>query len=126
MLFFETQTLPVNEIPHRAVADDDATFTELHDQATQREVGLARHARKYPFALPGEQNRTLAAHRFGRRRASRAEPLRPLHNARNTDTERIGNDAARQAVADGANNTLTKIERVRSNHAGWPPLQPAW
>lgn len=53
-----------------------------------------------------------------------ALPLRPLHDTRYADAERLGNGTAALPALNCCNHTLAKIQRIRSNHAGWPPTSP--
>src|SRR5262249_55147183 len=64
-LFFETQLLGMDEVPHRSVVDLKAPLGKLADQPAQREVSFLDPAKKPNPVRPRDRLRFVPAHRAG-------------------------------------------------------------
>src|SRR5437660_9621141 len=87
-LFFEADPLVLEEVPDREVAHLDPALGQLRCQRPQREVRLLRKPRQKPVTFAGKRIGSPAPDLVCRRTPGRAEALRPLHHARDTDLER--------------------------------------
>jgi hypothetical protein len=114
--FFEADPFVLEEVPDRVVAHLDPTLRQLRRDNLQRDVRLLGQPRQKPGPLACQRVGPPPAHLVGRRASGRAEPLRPLHNARNADLERLRNRSAGLSCRHRLNHTLAQIQRVGSGH----------
>src|SRR5262249_12690761 len=76
-LFFETQLLGMDEVPHRSVVDLKAPLGKLADQPAQREVSFLDPAKKPSPVRPRNRLRLAPAHLAGRTAPRPPRPTTP-------------------------------------------------
>jgi hypothetical protein len=125
-------------IPHKA-----ACVAHCSSLSSRAEIGVVNIMRRKPdggrhgdnFDGPGfvkalrtvgirsPESGPIAAHLPRRHAAGRAIALRPLHNRRDGNVEPIRYGPAALPGRNCANNTLTKVIRIRSCHGYWASIQ---
>src|SRR5262249_60384101 len=76
-LFFETQLLGMDEVPHRSVVDLKAPLGKLADQPAQREVSFLDPAKKPNPVRSRDRLRLVPAPLAGRNAARLPRPTQP-------------------------------------------------
>src|SRR5882757_7794163 len=123
--FFKAEANVVNEMPDTVVTDLNAALVQFRQQFAAGDIRLLFNPCPYPCLFAGEREGLFAAHWQRRRTARFGLASGPA------DRRGVAHLVMRRcplpahAGGDGRDNAFAEIERIRSCHAGWPPVQPA-
>jgi len=100
----------MDEIPDRAIADDNAAFSEFHHEPAHGHLGLGRDPRDEPALFSNEIASPMASHLPTRNAARPPNPLRPAHHTRHAHREDRGDCSHAVSSRDSFYNSFTKIQ----------------
>ena len=115
----------IEEMPDRVIADLDPAPVQFRQQLASGQVRFFFDTGTDPVFFAGQSERFLAAHRQRRRATGLLLASGPADRRGMADLIVRRGPGATHAARHGGDNPFAKIERIRSSHAGWPPLQPA-
>src|SRR6202021_2001362 len=121
--FFVTELLSVDEFPHRAVIDLEATLSEFaHQPAHGKILPAPLHQ---PFAMrPRNLLWPIATDLVRLDAAGLVEAPYPVDRRADAHPKLGRRLMPRQAPFDDSlHHPLTKVVRIRSSHPCWPPIQ---
>ena len=120
-VFFKGDPLVLEKAPHCAVARRRATLGQLGHYRPQGQIRLLGDPRQQPRALAGQPQRPPAAHRFGRRAATRPPALRPFHHTGHAHPKQRRRRPTGATAGHRRNYTFPQVLRIGSCH---PMLAP--
>src|SRR3982074_74428 len=120
-VFFEADPLAAQKTPQSVTGHGDAALAQFGKKRMQGQIRLFGKAAEKKAPLAFQEIGPLAPHRFRRRTACRAGPLRPFHNARHAHVKDSGHRPTSFATRNHSDNAFTHIERIKSRHPCWPP-----
>jgi branched-chain amino acid transport system permease protein len=121
-LFFETELLRVDEIPHRAIVDLEPALGEFRHQPAQREGPLPNALGQKGRVPVADRLRLVSAHLARRHAARLVKPPHPVDDRADPNAELSRRSMPRNsALQNRGDSPLTKIVRIRPSHPCWPP-----
>jgi hypothetical protein len=117
----------MDELPHRAIVDLEATLGELGHQPAQREVAALDPLQQPDAVFTRNLLRLVPAHLARREAAGLTQALDPVNDGTDPHSELLRCPIARHAAGlNRRNHPFAQVHRIRFAHPCWPPSQPAW